>query len=237
MPIDRGTLDQQLEALGGSVRWWNERELRDLPAILEADEEVVAIARGKLGRIRFMRRSRLIVVTDRRLVCIRSGRKAGWTQFELRAEQIRRAALRIGLFRGRVIVQTMAGTWRLLLPRNDAYDVSRAITALVDAPQRLNGNRPRHVVRRVIDHILAFPAVALEPEAPTRAVPQAPAVAPVPDTVRDRMESLEDETEELRRQVAFLEQLIRGRQDEVEGSRSLRIGAGVGIEASSDPHP
>ena len=56
MPVDRGAIDQQLRALGEASRW-NERELRDLPAVLHADETILAISRGKLARLRWMRRS------------------------------------------------------------------------------------------------------------------------------------------------------------------------------------
>jgi hypothetical protein len=52
MGMDRGRIDQQLEALGEGSRWWDVRELRDLPAVLDADEEILAIARGKLARVR-----------------------------------------------------------------------------------------------------------------------------------------------------------------------------------------
>lgn len=212
--MDRSTLTEQLDALGGSSRWWNERELRDLPSILQPDEEVLAIARGKVGRIRVMRRSWLVLATDQRLLCVRSMRGAGWRQFELRADQVRRVSLRIGPFRGRVLVHTVGETYRVLLPRNDAYDVFRALQGIAGLPQ-ITGTTPRQVVRRVIDHILAFPAAALDPEPPPArrpaVAPPVPPPAPPPPEVQDRMEQLESETEELRQQVAFLEQLLGDR--------------------------
>jgi hypothetical protein len=210
MPIDRGTLNQQLDALGGSATWWNERELRDLPTILQQDEQILAIARGRLARWRLtLRRSRLIVVTDRRLVCIRSDARAGWRQVEVGADQIRRVALRIGPFKGRVIVQTAGATFRLLLARSAAYDVHRMLEGIIPQVMQVAGGLgARRVVRRVVDHILAFPAAALDPDVRRPALPQ-----PRPDpAVVERMSALEEETEELRSQVAFLEQLLRERQ-------------------------
>jgi hypothetical protein len=218
MPIDRSNLERQLDELGGSSRWWNERELRDLPAILQQHEQIMAVARGKVGRIRFMRRSWLIVVTDRRLLCLRSNRRFGWRQLEFGAEQMRRITLRIGPFRGRVRVQSAGDTVCLLLPRMDAYEVHRSLNMLAEPAAQLAA-RPgaRRVMRRVVDHILAFPAVALEPESlQRRAAPPAPPApqltAPQPPHVTERMESLEEETQQLRQQVEFLEQLLRDRQ-------------------------
>jgi hypothetical protein len=78
MPLDRGIIDQQLRALGESGSWWEQREMRDLPSILQADVRIVAIARGKLGRPRWVRRSWLFVTSDRRLICLRSGSRASW---------------------------------------------------------------------------------------------------------------------------------------------------------------
>jgi hypothetical protein len=231
MSIDRGTIDRQLDALGGSAHWWNERELRDLPAVLEAGEEILAISRGKLGRIRWFRRSWLIVATDARLLCLRSNSRTGWRQFELRSEQIRRVGLRIGPFRGRVVIHTDGVTWRLLLPRTAAYHFTRVLEALATpVVQSTSGIGPRRVVERVISHILAFPAAALEPETLRRPAPlqslqspqqlsqsaqQTPQLLMPASDVAERVEALEEETQELRRQVAFLEQLLTERQADV----------------------
>jgi hypothetical protein len=207
MPIDRGAIDQQLEALGESSRWWEEREFRDLPAVLRADEHLLALARGKIARLRWMRRPWLIVVTDQRLLCLRSTRRAGWQQLEIAAGQMVRVALRIGPFRGRVIVVGGGRTCRLLVARPDGYKLSSVLSALC-APGKAASTRlrPTLMVRRVIDHVLALPAAALGPDAP--ATPKAP--PPVADT--ERVQSLEDEVEELRRQVRFLEDLLHREQ-------------------------
>jgi hypothetical protein len=218
MPIDRGIIEQQLEALGEGSRWWEQREFRDLPAVLEADEQMLAIARGKVARIRWMRRSWLIVVTQRRLLCLRSGGRASWRQLEVRAGQIARVSLRIGPFRGRVVVVTSGQTYRLLVPSADAYRLQRALSGLGTPPLE-TGSRfaPARIVHRMIDHVLALPAVALGPDAvhdrPADAdASRRPALAP-PDAsaIEERVQSLEREVRELRQQVEFLEQLLRER--------------------------
>jgi hypothetical protein len=206
MPIDRGVLDNQLRSLGESSRWWNEREFRDLPAVLHADERVLSLSRGKLARVRWLRRAWLIVVTDQRLLCVRSARGPSWAQLEVGAALIERVTLRVGPFRGRVRVHAAGRTYRLLMPRPDAYRIATALSGLgTRANESISGFAPTLMVRRVIDHVLAMPAAALGPHAP-RALP------PYDPVVNERVATLESELGELRRQVDFLEQLLRERQ-------------------------
>jgi hypothetical protein len=223
MPVDRGVIDRQLQELRESGRWWNERELRDLPAVLDAGEEILALSRGKIARVRWLRRSWLIVVTDRRLLCMRSGARASWRQFEVGANQIMRVSLRVGPFRGRVLVEAGGDTYRLLVPRPDAYKLSTALTSLGSAASpSIAGFGPARVVRRVLDHMLALPAAALTPATmPTR---PAPAVIADP-ALAERLHALEDEVGELRRQVEFLEELLRQRQP-------WQLAEGAGRESS-----
>jgi hypothetical protein len=212
MPIDRGVVDQQLQALGEGSRWWNERELRDLPAALHPDEYILAIARGKLARLRWLRRSWLIVVTDQRLLCMHSSSQAGWRQFEVSADQISRVALRVGPFRGRVMVVAGSATYRLLVPRPDAYKLSSALSRVcAPASGAAATFGPVRMVRRVIDHVLTLPAAALGPDS---IVVHQTALPIDTSGIDDRFQALEDEVQELRRQVDFLEQLLRERHPE-----------------------
>lgn len=208
MPLDRGIIDQQLQDLGEGSRWWDVRELRDLPAVLHADERILAIARGKIARARWLRRAWLILVTDQRLLCLRSGGKASWRQLEVPAGQITRATLRIGPLRGRVLVVAGGRKYRLLVPRVDAHKLLSALSVVSTSANRaVTGFGPTRMVRQVIDHMLALPAVALAPE------PRAILPAPPPDTSRldDRMDALEAQVQELRDHMEFLEQLLRER--------------------------
>lgn len=208
MPIDRGVIDQQLLALRESTQWWDQREFRDLPAVLHADEQILALSRGKIARLRWLQRTWLIVVTDMRVLCLRSSGRTGWRQVEVRGDQIERTALRIGPLRGRVLLVAAGQTYRMLVPRQDAYKLMTALSSLGNhAKDTFSGFGPTRIVRRVMDHVLALPAAAMDPTAP-RAAP-APLQAPVADR---RIQALEEEVQELRQQVDFLEQLLRQRQ-------------------------
>jgi hypothetical protein len=221
MPLDRGIIDQQLRALGETGRWWEQREMRDLPSVLHADERILAISRGKLARMRWMRRSWLIVATDRRLVGIRSGARASWRQLEIPGTDIVRVALRIGPFRGRVLVGAGGHTYRMLVSRGEAYKLFAALSRL-GAPTRETppGLRPALMFRRVIDHVLALPAVALNPDTAEERLPE------VPDKLAtdDRVHTLEDELDQLRQQVDFLEQLLH--QNQVGSGSGKKLGSG-----------
>lgn len=208
MAIDRGILDQQLQSLGDAARWWGERELRDLPGILYPEEKLIAIARGKIARIRVIRRSWLIVVTNRRLLCLRSGGATRWQQIEVDADEIERVSLRVGPLRGRVRVIAGSNSYRLLVPRSDSWKLSAALSSLC-APNKsaLSGGGPVLMVRRVFDHVLALPNVALNPVPPNP--PAAPADNPQTEL---RLQLLEEQVQQLQQQVDFLEQLLRERQ-------------------------
>jgi len=212
MALDRGIIDQQLQALGEGPHWWEQRELRDLPAVLEADERILAISRGKVGRLRGMRRSWLIVVTDRRLVCLRSAGQS-WRQFDVSAALIQRVVLRVAPFHGRVLVFAGGQTYRLRVPRLDAYRLHDALSRLGGGARDVyTGFEPVRMVRRVIDHVLSLPAVAVQPHSPKELAPPALATA----LYDQRVQTLEDEVQELRQQVRFLEQLLHERHAETE---------------------
>ena len=219
MPLDRGIIDQQLQEIGEGNRWWEQREMRDLPAVLDADERILAISRGRIARVRVLRRTWLIVVTDRRLLCLRSSAGDGWRQIVITANQITRAALRIGPMHGRVRVRAGDRNLRLLVPRADAYKLATALTG-VGSITRPAPSTPGPVlmVRRVFDHVLALPAAALSPEGNLPGIPSgtktkvAPPVPPDPAT-EQRLEWLEAQVAELQQQVDFLEKLLQERHE------------------------
>jgi hypothetical protein len=210
VPIDRGVLDQQLQALGEGSRWWEQRELRDLPAVLQADERLLAIARGKVARVaRRVRRSWLIVVTEQRLLCLRSSARGNWRQLEVSAVQIARVTLRVGPFHGKLLIVAGGQKYRLLVARADAYKLAAALSRLeTRGNESLAAVTPTLMIRRVIDHVLALPAAALHPPAPS-----APPPVPIDTTaIEERLHLLEQEVEELRNQVRFMEQLLDQQQ-------------------------
>jgi len=213
MPVDRGSIDQQLHAMGEGSHWWEQREFRDLPAVLHAGEQLQALARGKVARLRWLRRTWLIVVTDRRLLCMRSGVRSGWRQIEVQAGHITRVTLRIGPFRGRVLLTASGQKYALSVPKDDAYQLQVALSGLSAAnKETIPGLGPTRMVRRVVDHMLALPTIALEPE---KVTPKQVAPPMVENPAEDRrLDLLESQMQELQKQVDFLEQLLRQRHPE-----------------------
>jgi glycine/D-amino acid oxidase-like deaminating enzyme len=215
MPLDRGTIEQQLHALGESPRWWDRRELRDLPGALHADETIRAIAVGKLFRPRLLRRAWLIVVTDARLLCICSGSRMSRRQIELHAGEITRVWSGMGVFRSRVVVLAGGVRYRLIVRRTDAFKLLAAISNLIQArPEQLKGSWPTAVAGRVVRHILALPTVALQPEPEKKPEP-----LPAARIDQDRLALLEDQVQRLQQQVDFLENLLRRRYPALTGSQ------------------
>jgi hypothetical protein len=214
--MDRGEIEQQLQDIGEGSRWWDVRELRDLPSVLRDDEHILAIARGKVTRLRWVRPSWLIVVTGQRLLFLRSHAHSGWRHAEVNAQHIERLALRIGPFRGRVMVAASGVTHRIVVPRPEAYRLHAALSSLgpVRAPA-VSGFGATRVARRIVDHVLALPAAALRPENTNRVAP------PRPDTSRleQRLETVEAELQQLQQQVDFLEDLLRTRHTERDTTR------------------
>jgi hypothetical protein len=213
MTVDRGVIEQQLKALGEGARWWEHRELRDLPSVLHPEERILAISRGGLGGLRPLRRSWLIVVTDQRLLCLRSAGGSGWRQLEMSAGQIERTTLRVGPFRMKVVITGGGEKIRVFLPRDEAYKLSRALSNIATpAREAPRGFGPARMFRRVLDHMLDLPAVAFDPHAVPGSALMSPRVSPVPDA-DERAHLLEREVEELREQVRFLEQLVEEKQE------------------------
>jgi hypothetical protein len=137
MTVDRSALDAQLRAIGEGERWWEHSEFRELPYILERDESIRGIVEGKLLGRRVPRLlpapGWLIVVTDRRILCLRQERFAR-RQVDVPSGQI----LRIhqgGRLRGyRIVVETMTRKYRIHIRREDAFRFTGALAHLV--PQR-----------------------------------------------------------------------------------------------------
>jgi hypothetical protein len=184
--------------------------------VLHADERIIAISCGKIARLRWLRRSWLIVVTDLRLLCVRSDDGAGWRQLEVDAREIMKVALRVGLFRGRVLVVAGARKYRLLVPRDDAYRLSTALSSLcVPGRSKIGGFGPTRMARRVVDHVLALPAAAFGPESPAALPPGTTADGAADRRVQQLEEQvlqLEEQVQRMQQQIDFVEDLVRQRQ-------------------------
>ena len=212
MPIDRGILEKQLQAIGEGPRWWDCREMRDLPAVLRDREEMLAIASGKVARVRWLRRTWLIVVTDERVIFMRSGRRA-WRQMDIPADQLRRVTMRVGPFRGRVRIMAAGHKYQMLVTRDAAYKIVAAINSIASDLEQVKGFGPTRIVRRVIDHVMALPVAVAEPVPgvlPPSTLPQLAAKASAPQD--ERVHDLESQIDDLQHQVKFLEDLLRERK-------------------------
>ena len=67
MPIDRGAIDGQLREIGEGERWWEQREFRDLPYVLQPEERLRGLTNGKLvkSRLRELAAARSVVSEQR----------------------------------------------------------------------------------------------------------------------------------------------------------------------------
>lgn len=225
MSVDRGAIDEQLRDIGEGERWWEQREFRDLPHILAADERIHGIVNGKLlGRRRprlvparprmLPGRPWLIVATSHRLICLRQER-FGRKQVDLRRGQITgiQHASRIRAYQ--ITLDTPQGTYRLRIPKRDAFRFMGALSPLVPQPLGQPPNPELTATSRSpgLTAVAAIPglsgfmskvAVPAMPDYVTRAE-----LARLETTV-DR---LENELERLQEQVDFLEELLQKRAE------------------------
>jgi hypothetical protein len=211
MPIDHAAIEEQLVALGEPSTWWEQRELRDLPVAMHADEAIRAIALAKLHRVAWFRRPWLIVVTNARLICLQTRRGMGRRQIDLQAREISDVAIRTRVLRATVIVRAFDATYRLRVRRGDAVKLVGALSQLQSPRERglPAGNTPGLMVGRVIKHMLALPdaAVASVPSATPKPLPPSPAQSD------DRMDRLEEQMHRLQQQMDFIEELLQKRSE------------------------
>ena len=208
MPVDRGVIDGQLREIGEGERWWELREFRDLPYVLNADERIRALVRGKLlgpRRPHFLRRSPwLAVATSQRLLFLRMER-FGRQQLDLRLEEIVGMWQRNRLRAVQITFDAPPRRLRLRVAKEDAFRFVGAVGPLLPRPTR--PERPGLAAGAVglLGRATALPAAELA----TRAE-----LARLEGTV-DRLEA---EVERLHQHVEFLESLLQSRS---EGGWSL----------------
>jgi PH (Pleckstrin Homology) domain-containing protein len=206
MPVDRGAIDAQLRDIGEGERWWEEREFRDLPYILSADERIHGIVHGRLLRPRRPRiipsPPGLVVATNQRLICLkREG--FGRQQVDLYLGQITGMQHSSRLRTVQITLYTTHRKHRIRVAKADAFRFISALAALLPRPEGA-----------------ALPAAAANPTLPRPAGllsrwTQPPAPDPVTRgdlaRVEGAVERLEGEVERLRQHVEFLEELLQER--------------------------
>ncbi len=160
----------------------------DLSDVLLAGERMAFIDLARVKSTRFPRLSRwYVIVTDRRLICLRKSRRVTRQQVHVPLARIEHAYQR-GIMGRKVLVVTHRGSLRI----NGLSGTSggRLVSLLVRATR---GERPM--------------ALPLEP-APTGA----PALPPMSEAVLTRVEELEAHVDRLTQQVRFLEELMQAKK-------------------------
>lgn len=104
MPIDRRTVEKQLEALGDFHRFFTSREIHYLPAILTEDETIHGITSGF-----YESRTWIIVITNMRLIFLDKGMFYGLKQVDMPLKQISSISYKTGFFLGEIDVATASG--------------------------------------------------------------------------------------------------------------------------------
>lgn len=219
MTIDRGAIDAQLRDIGEGDRWWEQREFRDIPHVLHDDERIKGIVNGKLlGRRRpRLRPSKpwLIVVTNRRLLCLRQERFAR-KQVEIPSDEIRDVQQSSGFRSYQVTIRTPARKYRIRIPKDEAFRFSGALSRLVPGspPRRVNPDLEAWSWIPGFSMFAALPGV----EGMVSKVSIAPASETVTRRQHERLEDsvdrLQADVERLQQQVAFLEDLLQERAEE-----------------------
>lgn len=223
MAVDRSTIDGQLRQIGEGDRWWEQREFRDLPYILNADERIHGIVNGKLfgpRRPRVMPAAHwLFVATDQRLICLKRER-VGRGQVDIRLDQILHLQHGSRLRGVQIVLDTPQRRYRIRVSKGDAFRFIGALTPLLmrGLPAPAEGATPAP---------LLLPAPAAQAGSGltgffsrmTGSVPAADYVMRGElERVVATVERLERELERTQQHVEFLENLLQSR---AEGAFSL----------------
>jgi hypothetical protein len=211
MPVDRGAIDAQLRDIGEGDRWWEQREFRDLPHILQAEERIRGLV---MGRVLGPRRPRLkpagrwlMVVTDQRLICLRQERFAR-KQIEVAAGQLRRIDRSSRLRSYQITIQTPQWRYRLRVARVDAARFAAALQTLLPAfaaPAMDPDERASTWLEAIpgVSRLLLKPGTSREDEALREHL----------ERVEAAVERLHGDVERLQHQVAFIEDLLQKRAE------------------------
>lgn len=229
MPVERTVIDGQLREIGEGDRWWELREFRDLPYILQPDERIRGLVRGRLlgpRRPRLLPRGRwLLVATDQRLICLRQ-QHFGRRQVDVRLDEVTGVRHGARILTYRITLETRQRRYRIRIAKADAFRFLGALEPLLSRPRV----EPAHAALAAFAwlpglHGLASAASRLpEPDYATRSE-----LARVEATV----ERLEVEVDRLQQQVDFLEKLLQknatgwGEGDRGSPSEPARIAANV----------
>jgi hypothetical protein len=196
MAVDRRTIEEQLVAIGEADRWWDQREVRELPHILNAGERICAIVSGSLWRWLRPGGRWLVVVTGDRVICIRKGERLGRKQLDIPLAPVTSIGQRTGLFRAKITVVAGDSKHRILVAKPDALKLIGALSSLI---------------RRIEPVPLTSGAPALQGSVSRQSY----------DEVLRRVDLLEEEMERLRQQADFVEELLKRRESSLFASAGV----------------
>lgn len=219
MPVDRGAIDAQLREIGEGERWWEQREFRTLPYVLHPDERILGIINGKLLGARRPRIRPagpwLFVATNQRLICLKQERFAR-KQVEFASGQITGVRQSSRLRAYQVTIATPQGTYRIRIPKADAFRFTGALATLMQSPQVQRAGPEVELLPWLpgFNTVAALPGVAgLVSKVSLLASPEYATRAHV-EHVEATVERLQNDVGRLQQQVAFLEELLQKRAEE-----------------------
>lgn len=159
----------------------------DLSDVLLSGERVLLLTRARVRTGRMPRAARwFVIVTDRRLICLRDSRRAARQQLHVTLERVEHAYQR-GLFGGKVVVVTRRGTIR------------------ISGLGRFAGGQ---VVARLLSTARGDDPALPVPARTAGALPRSGAE----EGVLSRVEELESVVDRMTQQLRFLEELLRAKQ-------------------------
>lgn len=215
MPVDRGEIDAQLREIGEGERWWEQREFRDLPYILHADETIRGLANARiLGRVRpRVRPGRrwLVVVTSERVICLRQERFAR-KQIDIAPGQVAYVAQKSRLRSHQITIDTAQRRYRMRIPKDEAFRFGAALVSILPkaaGPQLHPDLEPLSWIPGV-KTVATLPGMAnivslLSP-------PDNPGQGKV-ERLEAAVDRLQADVDRLQQQVAFLEDLLEKRAE------------------------
>ena len=217
MAVDRGEIDQQLQAIRESDQWWEQREFRELAHLLYPGERLLGLVNGKLlGRMPRPRAPRrwLIVATTQRLLCLHNG-PLGRKQIQILPDMVTRVYHSSRVSNYQIHISTTVQSYRLRIPKADAFRFVQALSTLIprEALHRLSPSLEALSWVPGMSTVAALPGVE-------RMLSKATVLTAHDTSMRSEMQRLEatverlqQEVERLREHVAFLEQLLEKRAE------------------------
>lgn len=215
MAVDRGEIDQQLQAIRESDHWWEQREFRELARLLYPGERLLGLVNGKLlGRMPRPRAPRtwLIVATSQRLLCLHQG-MFGRKQIQILPDMVTRVYHSSRVRNYQIAISTTVQSYRIRIPKADAFRFVQALSALMprESLHRLSPSLEALSWVPGISTVAALPGVERMLSKSMVVNAPEPSLRAHVQRLEDTVERLQNEVERLTEHVAFMEQLLENR--------------------------